>query len=560
MKQYQDKNAKGWFFAPTLVVAMMLVVCGGLCFLPGCGSSDSSESASTATEDEAERFQEEYLQYAVENLQRIEQFAGGEMRQQIVDRLNQWMPTQTLPPGWEAEAMLETLPSTVKVDLEQLAGKRFSVSDGYTLQQAIWMRELSKWTCGDANDPVERGAELFDWMVRNIQLQKAAEDGLGKIPKLPWETLFFGRGAAVDRAWVFMLAARQQSLDAVMLMVPSQDKPEELIPWAIGLLKEKELYLFEPELGLPIPAKDGVSLEGMRLVIKPATLGQVIEDPTILNQLDLSEEEKYPITAEQVKNAVAMIPASSASLSARFALVESRMVGDQRAVLTVQPSALAKELREVNGLAEDRVWLWPRPFVVEEIRGHLDPELEKTFDNAMLPFLVGQGTPLWKGRAAHIMGKLTGEQGATYYYQKARPSNRQLLDYEEVFLEGDPTQTPKDAEMIHAFYRAKQDASYWLGLVDYSLDDQTAAIDYFLNRTLKVAVSGPWHPGAIYNLGRSLERVGQLEEAAKVLSANPSLPSVYGNRLRAKWLVPQREPAAEVTPPAVEEEAKPAVE
>ena len=552
----QRKTYK-WLVWQTFFVASMLLVCIGLVSLPGCRPSDSTDSSSDTAGDEAERFQEEYFQYAVENLQRIQDFAGGEMRQQIVDRLNQWIPTQQLPTNWEADPMLEGL--SIKVDREALGDKRFTVSDGYALQQAIWMRELSKWTCGDSNDPVQRGEQLFDWIVGNIMLQKAPEDGLGKMPKLPWETLFFGRGTSVDRAWVFILAARQQAIDAVLLMVPSQEDPEKLIPWAIGLMKDKELYLFDPELGLPIPAKEGVSLEGIRLVIKPATLSQILDDPTILKQLDISDTEHYPISIEQIQKTVAMIPASSSALSAKFALIESRMAGDKRAVLTIKPSALAAELGEVKGLSKDRIRLWDRPFIVDEMRANRSVEEEKTFDRAMQPFLVGRGTPLWKGRAAHIMGKLTGEQGATVYYQKARPSNRQLIEYEDIFIskedKKDSESNQKGEEMLQAFYRGKQDASYWLGLVNYSLGDPKSAADYFMNRTLRTAIRGPWHPGAIYNLARCLEQLGEPTKAAEVLRANKTLVAAYGNQLRAEWLDPQRKP--EVTPPAEEKPAAP---
>ena len=67
------------------------------------------------------------------------------------------------------------------------------------IQEAIWLRDISRWAHGDGFDDVSRATALFDWTVRNIQLE-ADEDSM---PRRPWQTLLFGRGTAEQRAWVF---------------------------------------------------------------------------------------------------------------------------------------------------------------------------------------------------------------------------------------------------------------------------------------------------------------------------------------------------------------------
>ena len=57
-------------------------------------------------------------------------------------------------------------------------------------------------------------AKLFDWTIRNIALDR---DSLDRTPQMPWETLLLGHGTAMERAWVFILLARQQGLDAAVL-------------------------------------------------------------------------------------------------------------------------------------------------------------------------------------------------------------------------------------------------------------------------------------------------------------------------------------------------------
>ena len=60
-----------------------------------------------------------------------------------------------------------------------------------------------------------------------------------------------------------------------------------LRPWAIAVLIEGKLYLFDPALGLPIPApgKIGLDRDG-RLDIRPATLAEVAADDGLLRRLD----------------------------------------------------------------------------------------------------------------------------------------------------------------------------------------------------------------------------------------------------------------------------------
>src|SRR3990172_8564252 len=84
------------------------------------------------------------------------------------------------------------------------------------LQQAVG--RLDQWV---------QARELFDWTARNVQLDgvPAAEgtQAPSRVLQKPWETLLFGRGTATDRAWLFILLARQQAIDAAVLALPSEE-------------------------------------------------------------------------------------------------------------------------------------------------------------------------------------------------------------------------------------------------------------------------------------------------------------------------------------------------
>ena len=91
--------------------------------------------------------------------------------------------------------------------------------------------------------------------------------------------LLFGCGMAVERGWVFILLARQQGLDAAMLALADTESPLKAPqPWAVGVLHEGQVYLFDPVLGLPVPAQDGIVLgDDGQLAIRPATLAQAAD-------------------------------------------------------------------------------------------------------------------------------------------------------------------------------------------------------------------------------------------------------------------------------------------
>ena len=99
---------------------------------------------------ETDRWHEELFHYAIENLNRLEEFAPGAMLPQVVDRLNQWAPYQEPLDDWQPDPLLATLPPPlaklgVLRNLDQL---QYTLSDAEALQQAFWIRDVDGWACG----------------------------------------------------------------------------------------------------------------------------------------------------------------------------------------------------------------------------------------------------------------------------------------------------------------------------------------------------------------------------------------------------------------------------
>ena len=608
----------------------LMIGCGGC-----TGSATSPGPGGRGNPETAGQWQDERFN-SIENLNRLEEFDSGEtareifrrlnqtnqvlavsldqrmdpllatwpepeMLRQIIDRLNQWVRSQVPPPDWVLDPLLSTLPQPLRQlpMLQDLDKMEFTHYDGFALLEAAWLRDVSNWARGDELDELSRAKRLFDWTVRNIQLEPdptnlpvprgegrsegnkdnasdapspnlsqtqnsavADSNGANGIPQVPWETLFFGRGTALERAWVFILLARQQALEAAMLALadPSDPEGEAPRPWAVAVQIEGQLYLFDLALGLPIPGPEGVKLDSAgQLAVQPATLAQLAADDTLLRKLDLDAAHPYPVKAADLKHVVALVEASPAYLARRMKLVDSRLVGQQKMVLTVAASAQADRLKALPGITAAR--LWTLSYETFRRRLQLGREDVQRRLVALLPFYVVPRAPLYKGRVLYLKGKFTGQDGATQYLQMARPSNQELAElenklakdhYEKALraIQKQPdeqrstAQKQAEAEAANAagmqtalLLRAKQDASYWLGLLAFQRANYSSAIDYLARRTLEVMPDGPWSSGARYNLARCYEAADEPAAAAELYQSDTDSPGYHGNLLRARWLL-----------------------
>lgn len=537
----------------------------GVLFLVGCKEPKAEKSveqaAAPASDAVSGQFHGELLSYAIDNLNRLEEFDSAEVLQeiirrlnpspqdaaalherdpllaawpepemlrQIIDRLNQWVRTQQPPTDWKLDPMAAALakPWSDLPQIKELGSMEFSRFDGYSLQEAVWLRDVSRWARGEALDDLERSRSLFDWTIRNIQLDA---DRPGRVAQFPWETLLYGHGTATERAWVFMLLARQLGIDAAMLGFDEKaaDGKPSVRPWCVGVLIEGNVYLFDPLLGLPIPGPDGVSQgETGRLILRPATLAQVLADEKLLRRLDANETHKYPVKASDLKHVVVMLEASPMYLAKRMKFLESRLVGPQKMILSIAPSQLAAQWNSAH-LTDVRLWLWPYETIVR--RSHLDRKEQQMMLASMLSFYAMPSAPLRRGRALYLKGKLVGDDSAIAFYQQARPSNQELS-----------ASSAHPMEKL-VYRRGKQDASYWSGLIAFQRGNFPTAIDYFANRTLLATPNGPWSEGARYNLGRSFEAIGDAERAILQYESDADSPGYLGELLRAKWLKEQLE-------------------
>lgn len=489
----------------------------------------------------------------------------------LISQLNQWAASQPPVDGWHRDALLDSLPDALQAlpQLKQLDSRTFTTDDGFDLRQAVWLRNISQSAAGQTQNDLELAVGLFDWVVRNIQLDgeppppNDESEVEPPLPLLPWQVLLLGHGRAIDRAWLFALLARQQGLDVVVLSrnrgqdsgVGGQgDEGREEAGtqvsetpdfWLPALLLNDELYLFEAGLGLPISGPDGTGV---------ATLSQAAGDDAVLRQLDLDADNRYPLSQADLSDVVALVEASPMYLCERMALVESQLSGDQKIVLSVNASGVAERAKACPHVASAR--LWPLPYeradAIRRGRRKFTRRLSVELEPFAVPYFEKKGKgvefspALWRARTLHLFGKYAGPGGASRYYQIARPADAdQAREMNKEFAEAqnlmqvnpDASRRKREAveHLIECARTAKQDASYWLGLIALERQDYETAIDYFSKRTLEAYPEGPWTNGAHYNLARTYEALGKPDEAIEMYREADS-PQRHGNLLRAKWL------------------------
>jgi len=565
-----------------------------VCFLLGClllplvGCPPDGRRRPTTTMVTTTAAQQELLR-AMEYLNKLSEFDRERALADAAYHLNSWLREQKPDPNWQVDPMTARLPREIRdSDLLDDVGKwTFNIDDVRAMQEATLLRDLSSWVSkqpvderlkswldsqAESLDDLKRenlasAERLFDWTVRNIQLdvtipypeESVAPSAGGeqsrekRVPapqqaisgpgyRFPtWETLQYGYGDALQRSRVFIELARQQGIDVVYLALPGNTVPPRPRPWLTAALVGGELYLFDCELGLPIPGPNGIGV---------ATLAQVLDSPELIAALEV-DGQAYRFAHDELQELLALLDASPANLSQRMQFVQSNLAGDERTILTVAPTQLAERVRAVRGVSG--AVLWSVPFEAIWFQAAMKKLLETNREVAaayyqMVGIFQTRG-PLTQARQLHLQGRFErqeeGKDGAKGLYMQARVPTAaidQLGTSEEVQKamglvrganEGDFVWQARLASSYVLATQAKQHATYWLALSHYETGNHEAAVTWLQERTIDASPDGPWTAAARYNLARTYEALGKYDEARELYSEDES-PQAHGNHLRAK--------------------------
>ncbi|HEY7424273.1 MAG TPA: hypothetical protein VH682_08610, partial [Gemmataceae bacterium] len=230
----------------------------------------------------------------------------------------------TLRPPSLTKEQKDWLREHINLDEKELAeidSGNCTLLDGHHLDRCFLMRDAArslevKSVRGGAEQtgekPLDQAARAFAWVMRQVRLR---ERGGEEVPAA--FALRRGWGSAVERALVFLALLEQfgapsapnAELLGCLLQVP--DDSGKLRFWACGVVAGdgKDVYLFDPRLGLPLPGPKGQGI---------ATLAEIRKDPEILAPLNVNEKQRYDVTPEQARSAQAQFICPLSALSPRM--------------------------------------------------------------------------------------------------------------------------------------------------------------------------------------------------------------------------------------------------
>lgn len=452
-----------------------------------------------------------------------------------------------------------------------------------------WLNQMESKLPEEETAKLRTAVRLFDWTVRNVGFEPLQpETSLSPHPPLggmsipefsfgmtfqgpgyrqnDYQTVWRGLGDSLQRAGVFTQLCRQSSIPAFVLAIQSEEDGS-LKPWCVGALIGEQVYLFEPELGCCVPGPGQVGI---------ATLAQARTDGSVMRRLNVISYFDYPLSMADVQQSVALLNVTPEAISGRMKHLESGLTGNRRMTIFVDVDTLARQIDDVPGIAGVRLWDVPLLATIYEAElkaaAARDPLLffwdkaawsimDESSDNAKLLALA---------RWRHLHGQFDADEeedskGARVLYLRQRAPEFEIedlginVDLQKAYgvrrslgvSEADYNRQLKYAQDMMRM--GKNAATYWISLIQYEDQRYETAETWFAKRVLdsdlvsqRELTGGslsPWTAAARYNLARSLERSGKIDEAIELYKTDGDSQE-HGNRLRARLLDKQRQAAS----------------
>jgi hypothetical protein len=309
---------------PTFLVALASAVAAG------CGGQAPVTTAAARTTGTGQP--EESLASVWESLHKGADFTGC---RGAVQQLNDYLSRAPEDrPAAQPSAERDLLAGLAPDELAEVGSPTFTLLDAHYLESSLLLRDvLSALQVGNAS-PLDKASAAFDWTVRQVRLREKPG------PILPVAfVLRRASGTSMERAVVFLALLHQLGVDGCMLAVPgpTADNPGHRF-WIPAAVVGKDVYLFDPRLGLPIPGPGGKGV---------ATLAQIRTQPDILKALSPDDKRPYDVSAEQLKGVELYLLYHLSAWSPRMRWLQEKFPAAQRINLGIEPVSSFERLQAV---------------------------------------------------------------------------------------------------------------------------------------------------------------------------------------------------------------------
>ncbi len=377
------------------------------CF--GCTPPASTKSSTTkpdaAAEQEAETRTLRNLQNAIDNLQ-PDKLGIVSSPEQAIAVLNEWARgakriADKSGSSWEPTRPHTLLKSLPKEWIEQITLEQFVERDAAFLRDCLWAGQAAKFGAGGAESDLNIVLNLFEYVVRNVDL---IPSGRRNVPLGPFDVIVLGRGTAQERAWVFAELLRQRSIDSVILTPrrTSRDKDVEDY-FLVGVLFEKDILLFDPALGMPLPADTAAPKSALPRL--PMTLRQATRVPELLAAVASDSGGRFSLTAAMLAAPQVELICHTEQLSSRMRHLQQGLAGEQSAVVsdpledvTDQPGLWSRVARHPAATwSADDVVIWSLPEAMREGAAHHTDEQTRELAKISMSLAAPQRIKLIRG-------------------------------------------------------------------------------------------------------------------------------------------------------------------
>jgi hypothetical protein len=230
-------------------------------------------------------------------------------------------------------------------EVAEVARPEFTPLDAHYLDETLLYRDVARALDVDRLPPVDRATAALAWVVRNFRSVPASGPALP-----PTQAAQRGTGTPLERTYALLTLLRQLDVDACLI---ADGNTAESV-WAVGVLADGQVYVFDARLGLPLPAPDGKGV---------ATLAQLRGSPEPFKALAIDPKLPYDITPERAKKSQVFLSVPMTSLSPRMRFLQS-LTPDRSAQLAADVPALRDRFRKALAgpeLAGVEVGFWNPP-------------------------------------------------------------------------------------------------------------------------------------------------------------------------------------------------------
>lgn len=504
----------------------------------GCTRGTVSQDPGQAPKSEAAAA-EDLLTSAVHQL-RPENYTIAAAQDKPVNLLNSWRANVTSAPGADLDFTKFPASWIRASEADRLKAASYDLVDAIHIRDAMLVHTLAKAIASRATDELGQVQAIFDFVMRNIALRGPADPE--EMPVGIYNLLLLGSGTPEDRAWIMADLLRQLRIDTVIVR-PAGASPDDPEQWLIGVVRENELHLFDPRLGIAIPSETPVTAAP----VKAATLRQVQANPQLLDALAARADQAYPIDADQLKSPGIEPIVETDFWSRRMRDLETVLPAEELCVLYDAPldegerqGLLSRLKKAFPDEAPDKFKVWAYPAKVRETRQFSPAALEvlQLFDRTLqLPVqfqpnpqtnqleLVRAENKVLRYRTEQLLGKFTD---AMQHYLAIR------------HLEIDPAQS-NIPPLILLNRAAAENAYYWTALCKFELGDFDGAIEQLSGYVKRYERNGRWIYPARRLLAQAMSEDGQAERAVELLRTTSSEdPNRAANAILMKRLTAEK--------------------